>query len=75
MSASRTNRVSIADWFIPAPIAPITPWSRSSTSAGNAVPDRLVEVVVGVVHEDDVEPVEPEPVERVLDAAQHAVAR
>ena len=36
MSVSRANRASIADWFMPAPIAPTTPSSRSRSRAGYA---------------------------------------
>jgi hypothetical protein len=35
-SVSRTKRASMADWFMPAPMARTTPCSRSSTSAGTA---------------------------------------
>jgi hypothetical protein len=36
MSVSRTNLVSISDWFIPAPTARIRPSSRSLASIGYA---------------------------------------
>ena len=36
MSVSRTKRVSISDWFMPAPTARITPCSRSRARAGYA---------------------------------------
>ena len=66
-SVSRANRASIADWFIPTPMARTTPCSRSRCSGGIGAVDRGLPMVVGIVDEDHVDPLEPEPLETLLE--------
>ena len=54
---------SIADWFMPAPIARTTPSSRSRCERRVGAADRGLPVVVRVVDQGDVDPVEAEPLE------------
>ena len=55
-------------------MAPTRPCSRSSIRAGEGLAEGLVGVVVGIVHEQDVDALEAEPLEAGLEAAQDAIA-
>ena len=74
MSASRANRPSISAWFMPAPMAPMTPWSRRSWSAGYALVDGRPPVVVGVVEVHDVDTFDAQPLQALVERPPDAVA-
>lgn len=57
--------MSIAVWFIPTPKAVTTPSVRSRCSAGYAFAGHLLPDVVRVVHQRQVDTLEPEAVEAV----------
>ena len=63
-------RSGACHWFMPTPAALMMPSSRPDQFR-NGPGDRLVHVVVGVVHIDDVHPVQAEPGQAVFQAAPY----
>ena len=55
-------------WLMPKPMAPTTPRSQLD-ERGTALVHRLGEMVIGIVDEDHVDPVEAQPVEAVVERA------
>ena len=72
-SVSATRRHNGSGKFMPAPTAPLRP-APECDQGQRCLGDCLLQVTFSVVDVDDVDPVEPEPSETGLDAAQDAVA-
>ena len=72
-SVSVTNRVSIPAWFMPAPIAPHDALGPQSLQRRVGLAECLLPVVVRIVDQRDVDPVQAEPDQAGLHAAPHAV--
>ena len=70
-----TNAASVADWFIPAPMARTTPWSRSSMSAPIPDVDASSQRSSGFMEVGDVERVKPQALQTAFHRAQDPVAR
>ncbi len=72
-SVSRTNRASICHWFMPTPIGPDDPLVAQLGQRRVGLGDGLVAVVVRVVDQHDVDPVEAEPLQALLQRPPYAV--
>ena len=74
ISVWRTKSASISAWFIPAPIDDYDALTPELLERGIGLSDCLVPVVIGVMDEDEIDLVETQPLQALLERAEHTVA-